>query len=577
MFGFGKKKGHTLGLDITSSSITVAQVEKTKLGCELTRYASIASPPNTVREGLIADPETVGAVVQECIMQAGVAASGSPPVVNTVVPGQSVVIRLMPVPIGMPPDELADVVTQEAINHVPFPLKEANLDWSIMPTTERTDPDGVRRVDVILAAIQKTLVDSYWRMCESAGVSLGRLDISSFATIRALSFAGYLDQSDQLIMSVNIRQEATDISLIRNGMPLFTRSVLLGLETLGEAVARSLDTSFDDAVRMLPSIQLFGMASVDQRTGQAAQIVRTVFGDITDEVGRSLEFYRSQVGEVKIDQIVLCGPACRVPQLDEFMSNRLNIPSTLANPLRTLAAGSTAVPEGTAAMETMVTGCAVDPAWAPVITVDLDLNKEGPSAGALEGLAARPTVRIVEEETPWFLPAFGGGVVAAIVVGGLWLYFSQFDAPHKEAEVNRLVIQIGDEKKQLTCLAKLREDNALLLKKKLLFDGIVRYGHPWASVLQTIADSTPEGVQLKKVTVLSTTVKIEGQAADFAKISVLAVSLGESPFFSASSISAAKRDIQGDPRVIGFTVTAHLQTAAIPGQAAAEQPRASMR
>ena len=105
MFGFGKKKGHTLGLDITSSSITVAQVEKTKLGCELTRYASIASPPNTVREGLIADPETVGAVVQECIMQAGVAASGSPPVVNTVVPGQSVVIRLMPVPIGMPPDE----------------------------------------------------------------------------------------------------------------------------------------------------------------------------------------------------------------------------------------------------------------------------------------------------------------------------------------------------------------------------------------------------------------------------------------------------------------------------------------
>src|SRR5581483_3444131 len=99
--------------------------------------------------------------------------------VNVAVPGQNVVIRLMPVPVGMPEEELADVVTQEAINHVPYPIAEANLDWAIMHATERTDGDGVRRVDVILAAIQKPIVDSYWRMADAAGVRLGKLDMSS--------------------------------------------------------------------------------------------------------------------------------------------------------------------------------------------------------------------------------------------------------------------------------------------------------------------------------------------------------------------------------------------------------------
>lgn len=557
MFGLGKKKGQTLGLHISSAYISVVQLDKTKLGIELTRYADIPTPPNTVREGLIADPETVGAVVQDCLAQAGIM-GGAPPVLNTAVPGQSVVIRLMPVPTGMPPDELTDVVTQEAINHVPFPLKEANLDWSIMPATERTDPDGVRRVDVILAAVQKTIVDSYWQMVESAGATLGRLDISSLATIRALAFSGYLDQPNQLTVSVNIRHEATDINLIRSGMPLFSRSVLLGLDTLGEAVSRSLDISGEDAVNLLPQIQLFGMASVDPRTGQAAQIVRTVFGDITDEVGRSLEFYRSQVGDVKIDQIVLCGPGSTVPQLEEFMSNRLNISTVLANPFRVLAGGQALVPENRAAADTMVAGCAVEPGWSPVITVDLDLNKEGPSTGALEKMEARPTVRIIEEDTPWFLPAAAGGVIATLAVGGIWFYTSQFDAPNKQAEATRLTDEITKEKKQLADMGKLGEANALLQRKKQLLDDIVRVGHPRAALLKAIADSVPDGVQLTKVTITSKSIKIEGDANEFNKVSDLVLNLQGSPLLTDSQVSEAKRDTGVDPRVIKFIVTSQV-------------------
>jgi type IV pilus assembly protein PilM len=131
----------------------------------------------------------MGQLVDDLLKEAQIPTNQAP-IINVSVPAQAVVIRLMPVPVGMPPEELADVVTQEATNHVPFPISEANLDWCQMNATERTDPDGVRRVDVILSAIQHSIVESYWRMADVAGVKLGRVEVSSLSVIRGLSSSG---------------------------------------------------------------------------------------------------------------------------------------------------------------------------------------------------------------------------------------------------------------------------------------------------------------------------------------------------------------------------------------------------
>ena len=560
MFAFGKRKGPTLGLDINGDSIVAVQLERAKAGIELTRYANLPTPPNTVREGLVADPDTVGAVVREVVELAGIPRSGPPAVINVVVPGQSVVIRLMPVPTGMPQDELAEVVAQEAINHVPFPMREANLDWSVMPATERTDADGVRRVDVILAAIQKTIVDTYWRTADAAGVGIGKIDISPLVTLRTLSFAGYLNRPDQLTMVVHVRHDATDIVLVRNGMPLFTRSVLLGVETLAEAVSRSLDIHLDESLGMLNQIPLFGMAVPEPRLGQAAQIARTVFGDITDEVGRSLEFYRSQVGDVTVSEILLCGAGCVVPQVDQFLANRLNIETVVVDPLRDVLFDSTLVHQEKRSSYTTAMGSVVEETWLPVATVDLDLNKEGPSAAIVEGAEAHRTVPILPEaETPWFKPVLAVGLAVMVVVGLLWAYLTQFEAPRKQNELTRLETEIQDGNIQLKNLSKVKEENQVLLEKKRLLDSIVNEGHPWAAVLEVVRRATPPGVQLKKVVLASNKLTVDGLAVDFTRVSHMAINLSGSPLIDESTVNLAKRQVSTDPRIIEFSLGAHIR------------------
>ncbi len=555
MFSFGKKKGPVLGLDVNSDSITLMQLDKTRAGIEVARFACQPTPANTIREGLIADHGTIGNMVMDLMSVAEIPVSGPSPVVNVAVPAQAVVIRLMPIPTGMPAEELADVVTQEATNHVPFPIGDANLDWCLMPATERTDADGVRRVDVILAAIQRSIIESYWRMADSAGVKLGHVEISSLSVVRALALAGYLGSTGHLSMIVNIRQDATDINVVRSAMPLFGRSIILGLETLTESVSRSLEIHFDQAMDMLPDIPLVGPPA-DARMGQAAQIARTVFGDITDELVRSLEFYKSQVGDVKVDQLILTGPGCMVPGLDQFISNKMGIKTLIADPMRDMVVDATTIGDRLKPVLASLVGSALEVGWCPSFTVDLDLNKEGRLPLLYD---ERQTQRIPDEEmdqAPWFKPVLVCGFAVSTLAILAWAYLTFYDLPGLHSQVEVVGQEVLKAKKQLAEVSKMRQNNTALSKKKHVLDGVVKRSIPWSQLLESVRTNTPTGIRIEKITSAGSEVKVEGSAQDFTSISNFAINLGSSPLVTASSVEWASRNEKA-PEEIEFCVSAN--------------------
>jgi type IV pilus assembly protein PilM len=571
VFSFGKKKGPTLGLDINSDSITLIQLDKTRVGIEVARFACQPTPANTIREGLIADPETIGAVLMELLAAANIPMSGSSPMINIAVPAQAVVIRLMPVPVGMPPEELADVVTQEATNHVPFPIEDANLDWSQMPATERTDADGVRRIDIILAAIQRSIIESYWRMADSAGVRLGRVDISSLSVVRSLALAGYLGSSGHLSMIVNMRHDATDINVVRSAMPLFGRSIMLGIDTLTEALSRALEINFDEALDLLPEIALFNVNPTDFRMGQASQVARTVFSDITDELQRSLDFYKSQVGDVKVDQIVLSGPGCMIPQLDQYISNRMNIKTILSDPMRDLVFSPDIIVDSMRPILAALIGSSIEPSWNPSFTVDLDLNKEGRLPLLYD---ERKTAVIAPDERP--APWFKRTLVAGAAVVGLslatWGLIAQIDIPNKQKQIDQLGAKIVQSNTDLKQLSVLRKENDVLTNKKHILDGIVKKSNHWSTVLDSIRNNIPTAVQVETINI-GKKATIQGSALDFQSISNFVINLATAPGLSDVVVQTASRK-EKTPQFIFYEIVSKISGIGDPAQApAAQEPK----
>jgi type IV pilus assembly protein PilM len=555
VFSFGKKKGPTLGLDINSDSITLIQLDKTRSGIEVARFACQPTPANSIREGLIADPETVGQVLLDLLAAASVPVSGPSPVINVAVPAQAVVIRLMPVPVGMPPEELADVVTQEATNHVPFPIEDANLDWSQMPATERTDADGVRRIDIILAAIQRSIIESYWRMADSAGVRLGKVDISSLSVVRSLALAGYLGSSGHLSMIVNMRHDATDINVVRSAMPLFGRSIMLGLDTLTEALSRSLEINFDEALDLLPEIALFNVNPTDFKMGQASQVARTIFSDITDELQRSLDFYKSQVGDVKVDQIVLTGPGCMIPQLDQYISNRMNIKTILSDPMRDLIFSPDVIVDSMRPILAALIGSSIETSWNPSFTVDLDLNKEG-RLPLLYDERATQVIAPEDRPTPWFKVALAAGAATLLLSLASYGFVSQFDIPNKQKQIDQLAALTIKSNADLKQLSALRKENDVLTNKKRILDNIVKKSNHWSTVLDSIRNGIPSSVQIESVSI-DKNATIQGDALDFQGVSNYAINLSTAPGLADANVQSASRKDKA-PEIVFYQIVAKV-------------------
>jgi type IV pilus assembly protein PilM len=577
VFGFGKKVGPTLGLDINSSTISLIQIEKTKTDTKVSRFSSMPTPPDIVREGLLADPEAVGAAVRELLDLVGLPAKKPLPNINLAIPGQAVVIRLMPVPTGMPPEELNDVVQQEAVNNLPFPLSEANLDYCLLPQTERTDPDGVRRVDVLLAAIQRVYVDSYWRMAEAADITIGRLDISPLAVIRALSASDLISDDGSLTMAVNIRNDATDITLIKKGMPLFSRSVLLGVETLGEAISRSIDAPIDEAISLLPKLQLGSIPTADPKLGQAAQVARSIFGDLTAEVGRSLEFYMSQVGIVQVDHIILSGAACVVPGLGEFISNRLNIETIVADPFKNLIYDKAQILDERRSSHAMLVGLVADTAGGPLSTVEVNLNKQGRSAATEDGDEDEEEG---EEEvpTPWFAPALAVGSIAAVLAIGAYAAVAFYFTGVQETEIAQIEEQIATEKSQVDQMSKQQDEVIALKQKQEMLNKIVNHGTPRSVILQTMKNNVPEGVSLTRLELTDNKFLASGNSVNFTKASHYAINLQGTNLLDECKIVNVHR-LKTSPQVVGFQLSAQIkpEAATMPLDSATSQAPAPIQ
>lgn len=556
MFGFGKKAGPTIGLDINSSTISVLQLEKTKQDLRVSRFASTLTPPDIVMEGLLSDPESVGSAVRELLDSVGLVAKGPKPVANIGIPGQSVVIRLMPVPKGMPNDELNDVVRQEAINNLPFSIDEANLDWTRVPGTGRTDPDGVEREDVLLGAIQKVIVEGYWRMADVANIQIGRLEISSLAAVRALAASGQLGRDGALSLVVNVRQDATDITLVNKAVPLFSRSVLLGVGTILESVARSINEPMEEAQKLLPRVQLLGVPTSDPRVGQAAQVARSICGDLTAEVGRSLEFYMSQVGMVRVDQVIVCGPGTSIPEIDQFIANRLNLNTTVANPFQGIVYDRNQILDNMRPHHTMLMGLLLDENAIPSKTVQIDLNQGTPDlagGGGEEG----DEEAAAEVDTPWFVPAVAVGAAAMLLIVGAWMFVQYLVIPGKEQELATLEQEIQTNKQKIEQLSKQQKSVDGLEARKRSLEEIVKHGTPMTIVMQALKENVPQGVQINSVKVQGNTASISGNSSSFSKVSHLSINLQGTNVFSNVEIDNIGRPKE-HPMQISFSMDGTL-------------------
>lgn len=333
---FGKSnKG--IGIELAPERVNVVQLRKQRQGLKLETLTSVAVPEGIVTDGQIADPPAMAQIIQEALAQSKIKASR----VATGVPGRDSIVRLIPVPAELDDKELREMVlNHEAGLYLPYPREEADVDYQKLGYF--VDEDGIEKVQVLLVATRKEVTDTYISTFEQAGLQIDVLEINSFALIRTIRDQLRQFGPQEAAVLVDIEFDSTEIAIIVNGVPQFSRTVPIGTYQMQTALARamSLPTSRDmellHGMVITPTPIDGGKTGVTELNPGMAAVLR-VLGELTDELRRSIDFYLNQSENLEVAQILLAGPGGGLQQLDEFFTQRLSLPTIQIDPIGALS------------------------------------------------------------------------------------------------------------------------------------------------------------------------------------------------------------------------------------------------
>jgi type IV pilus assembly protein PilM len=271
----------SIGLDIDGRYLAAAQVN----GGRVTRCASQNLPEGLVRDGEVSDPEALGQHLKSFA-----SAAGLPRSVRLGVANQQIVVRVVELP-RIEDDKQRDAAVRfQASEAIAMPLDEAVLDHQIAGFT--TGPDGTPRMQVVLVAARRKMIETLLEAVKAAGLKAEGVDLDAFALVRALAVD--TDEPDPRARVFCHLGGVTNLAVAVGTNCFFTRplSAVWDEEDAGSRLA--------------------------------------------DEIRLSIDYYMTQPQAKPVGEVVLSGPGSVNGELVEALEAQLGMPIQVPAPLGVL-------------------------------------------------------------------------------------------------------------------------------------------------------------------------------------------------------------------------------------------------
>lgn len=307
----------SLGLDIGSHTIKLIELGFEGNSVGLIAAGSIPTPPKALTSTVPADSEAIAQAIKRLMKETGAKSKE----VHIALPESKVFTRVIEVP-SLSQRELTSAIQWEAEQYIPLPLDQVNLDFTILRDAKET---GTNKMEVLLVAAPKTLLDRYLSILELAELTPIAAETEVIATTRALSRSASNIRS---LMIVSLGAQTTDIAIMRNGTLTFTRSLSAGGDALTRALAQSLDFNLTQAEEFK---RTYGIQP-DKLEGKIAAAAKPITDTIVTELKRALAFYQEKYKENSVALVLLSGGTARLPGMVVYLAQSLGVEVQLANP-----------------------------------------------------------------------------------------------------------------------------------------------------------------------------------------------------------------------------------------------------
>ncbi|TWT09016.1 type IV pilus biogenesis protein PilM [Planomicrobium sp. CPCC 101079] len=273
---FLSKKARVVTITIEEDAIRYVEL-KSAAPLHISRAEELALPLGTIVDGEIADAEMLSSILDEAVNQWGLSKKS----VRFLAPDEFAIIRKVPYPQGVKPDELKGHFFIEIGSTLYLPFEDPVFD--VVPYNNSEE--------ALIIASKESVIHSYEEMFTQAKLKAVVADITPLALYR-LAYLQHDFAADEHVMMVDIQSEKITVSIFHEHYPLFMRSVALNV--------------------------------ADEELAGPEVLIE----EIESEIEKLGNFYRYSMnaGETGISSIICNGHVENWPLLQKRLESRLSVP-----------------------------------------------------------------------------------------------------------------------------------------------------------------------------------------------------------------------------------------------------------
>ncbi len=308
-----------IGLDIGSRSIKAVQLTGPASKKKLVAYAAAplknSSQPLDSREKSF-DVDDLREPLKNLLSTGGFTSRNA----VASLPESKIFTRVIDMP-KMSKKELDTAIRFEAEQYIPVPLDDVTMDWDFIP--DYTDEDG--KTGVLLVAAPKSLIANVVDLLKKSRVEAVAIESETTSIVRSVVGA---DPNLPTTIVISVGAATTDLTIVKNGVIRFTRSIGTGGDALTRAISQNLNLNYEQAEEYKRSYGL----DKSQADGEIAKVLTPVFKVILNDVRRALSFYKSRNPRDEVKRVVLVGGSASLPGATAFLAEALGIEIQLGDP-----------------------------------------------------------------------------------------------------------------------------------------------------------------------------------------------------------------------------------------------------
>ena len=306
-----------VGIDIGSSSIKIVELKKEGGKARLLTYGFSENPLDLDKM----NNQEIADVINEIYKKSDIVSRQTVSALSTFSVFSSIISL---VGLGKKEKDIDSAVQWEAKKVIPLPLEEIILDWKKINNSKKNEKTIKEKdIKVLLTGAPKILVKKYVEIFKLAKINLLSLETETFALIRSL-----LGNDKSTVMIVEIGASTSNVTIVKESIPLLSRSVDVGGVTITGAISNNLNIGKERAEQFKYDM---GIGTTDSQEESIPKTIIETISPIVNEIKYTIDTFQNK-SDNKVEKIILTGGSALLSNLPGYLSKLLNLNVIIGDP-----------------------------------------------------------------------------------------------------------------------------------------------------------------------------------------------------------------------------------------------------